>query len=153
VGEAMNTLLGSAFEACLRILVLLEAAQENTLMEDTIAPLDFITVYSRDFDMSDSNLHGSNKYRFGEYAHRRELVQSALKRLVLDGLIDVSQTTKGYEYTLSRNGIEFLSNLHSDYADDYYDTATQVMMKTKGKSGEDLTKIINRRTIASLEEG
>lgn len=149
----MNTLLGSAFEACLRILVLLEAAQENTLMEDTIAPLDFITVYSRDFDMSDSNLHGSNKYRFGEYAHRRELVQSALKRLVLDGLIDVSQTTKGYEYTLSRNGIEFLSNLHSDYADDYYDTATQVMMKTKGKSGEDLTKIINRRTIASLEEG
>ena len=149
----MNTLLGSTFEACLRILVLLEAAHENTLMEDTIAPLDFITVYSRDFDMSDSNLHGSNKYRFGEYAHRRELVQSALKRLVLDGLIVVSQTTEGYEYTLSSNGIEFLSNLHSDYADNYYDTATQVMLKTKGKSGGDLTNIINRRTIASLEEG
>lgn len=149
----MNTLLGSTFEACLRILVLLEAAQENTLMEDTIAPLDFITVYSRDFDMSDSNLHGSNKYRFGEYAHRRELVLSALKRLVLDGLIDASQTTDGYAYTLSGNGIEFLSNLHSDYADDYYDTATLVIVKTKGKSGGDLTNIINRRTIASLEEG
>lgn len=149
----MNTLLGSAFEACLRILVLLEAAQDHTLMEDTIAPLDFITVYSKDFDMTDSNLHGNNKYRFGEYAHRREVVQSALKRLVLDGLIDVSQTTEGYEYTLSRNGIEFLSNLHSDYADDYYDTATQVMVKTKGKSGGELTNIINRRTIASLEEG
>ncbi|WP_312460292.1 ABC-three component system middle component 2 [Proteiniclasticum sp.] len=149
----MNILLGSAFEACLRILLLLEAAQEHTLMEDTIAPLDFIAVYSRDFGMSDSNLHGSNKYRFGEYAHRRELVQSALKRLVLDGLIYVSQTNKGYEYTLSRNGIELLSNLHSDYADDYYDTATQVMVKTKGKSGEGLTNIINRRIIASLEEG
>jgi len=148
----MNTLLGSAFEACLRILVLLEAAQKNALMEDTIAPLDFITVYSRDFNMSDSNLHGINKYRFGEYAYRRELVQSALKRLVLDGLIDVSQTTNGYKYTLSRNGVEFLSNLHSDYADDYYDNALQVMLKTKGKSGRELTNIINRRTIASLEE-
>lgn len=149
----MNTLLGSAFEAYLRILVLFEAAKQMPLKEDTIAQLDFITVYSRDFDITDSNLHGENRYRFGEYAHRRELVQSVLKRLVVDDLIDVFQTTDGYQYILNQKGLEFSSNLNSNYADTYYETAIQVIEKSKGLSGRELTKAINRRTIASIEEG
>lgn len=148
----MSKLIGSDFEICLRILVLLEAALENKLMENTIAPLDFITINSRDFNLSDYNLHGSNKYRFGEYTHRRELVQYALKRLVQDGFICVSQTIYGHEYILSKSGRELLSNLHNDFADTYYETATKVMEKSKGKSGEDLTNIIFRRSIASIEE-
>lgn len=150
MGETMNAILGSEFETYLRILVLFEAAKEKPLQEETIAALDFITVYSSDFSITDSNLHGDNKYRFGAYASRRERVQTALKRLVLDGLIHVSQTTNGYEYTLNQRGFEFLSNLNSDYADTYYETAVQVLFNTSGKSGREIMGMINKRSLASV---
>ncbi|WP_206812126.1 ABC-three component system middle component 2 [Paradesulfitobacterium ferrireducens] len=149
----MNALLGSDFETSLRILILLEAAHKKPLNVEEIAALDFITVYSSDFGITDSNLHGENKYRFGEYASSRELIKCAIKRLVLDGLINVSQTAKGFEYTLNQNGLEFMLSLNSEYADAYYETATQVLIKTRGKSGRALSEMINRCTIASLGGG
>ena len=83
----MNNILGSQFEASLRILLLLEAVQNKTLTAGAIVALDYITVYSHDFGFSESNLHGESKYRFGEFASRRQTILSALKQLVLDGLV------------------------------------------------------------------
>lgn len=148
----MNDVLGTTFEAYLRVLILLEAAHEDTLTEETVAALDFITVYAKDFDVTDSNLHGENKYRFGEYPYRRYLIKSALKQLVLDGLINVSQTSSGYSYGLNQKGNEFSLNLQSDYADAYYETAIRVMEKTKEQSEQELIKMISRRMLASIEE-
>lgn len=150
MGEKMNDILGTTFEAYLRVLILFEAANQDTLKEETITALDFITVYAKDFDITDFNLHGENKYRFGEYPYRRELVQSAVKRLVMDGLIDVLQTSDGYDYRLNQKGIEFSLNLQSDYADNYYETALQVMEKTKEKSEQELIKMINSSILSSL---
>ena len=147
----MNSLLGSEFETFLRILILFEAAFEKHLNEETIAMLDFMTIYSRDFEITDSNLHGESNYRFAEVTSRRELVKSALKRLVLDGLINISQTKNGFEYTLSQDGLEFASHLDSEYADSYYETAVQVLEKTSGMSQQSLNEQINNRIIASLQ--
>ncbi|WP_066633956.1 ABC-three component system middle component 2 [Desulfolucanica intricata] len=149
----MNTLLGSEFETYLRILILFEAAFEEPLNEETIAMLDFMTIYSRDFEITDSNLHGESSYRFAEFTSRRELVKSAIKRLVLDGLINVLQTKNGFEYTLSRDGLEFASHLNSKYADTYYETAMQVLVRTRGMTQRALSELINKRITASLQGG
>jgi hypothetical protein len=50
---------------------------------------------------------------------------------------------------LSNDGIEFISNLDSVYADDYYETAVQVIAMT-GKSGRSLVELINRRAITAM---
>jgi len=149
----MNSLLGSEFETSLRILILFEAAFEEPLNEETIAMLDFMTIYSRDFEITDSNLHGESNYRFAEFTSRRELVKSAVKRLVLDGLINVLQTKNGFEFMLNQDGREFVSHLDSKYADTYYETAMQVFTKTRGMSQRALSELINKRIIASLQGG
>jgi hypothetical protein len=149
----MNSLLGSEFETSLRILILFEAAFEDPLNEETIAMLDFMTIYSRDFEITDSNLHGESNYRFAEFTSRRELVKSAVKQLVLDGLINVLQTKNGFEYILNQDGLEFVSHLNSEYADTYYETAMQVLVKTRGMSQRVISELINKRIIASLQGG
>ncbi len=147
----MNTILGSQFETSLRILLLLEAVHGEELSEIVIAEIDFITAYSHDFGVTKSNLHGDNKYRFGEFASRRAMVRSAVKQLVLDRLVEVSQTAGGFKYKLSDEGLEFVSALSTEYADAYYETAIQVIAVV-GKSERILGEMINRRTIASMRE-
>lgn len=146
----MKGILGSQFETSLRVLLLLSASHEKPLKEETIAKLDFITVYSRDFGVTDSNLHGESKYRFGEFASRHELVYFSLKKLVLDGMINVSQSMDDFEYLLSDIGLEFVLNLNSEYAETYYETATEVLIKTRNMSEEEISKMINRCSIASI---
>ncbi len=149
----MNTLLGSKFETALRILILFEAALEKPLNEEAIAMLDFMTIYSRDFEITASNLHGESNYRFAEFPSRRELVKSAIKRLVIDGLINVLQTNDGFKYMLSPDGLEFTSHLNSEYADTYYETAMQVLARTRGMTQRALSQLINKRITASLQGG
>ena len=147
----MNSILGSKFEVSLRILLLLEAAQNEPLTEGAIAALDYITVYSHDFGLSESNLHGKGKYRFGELASRRATVRAAIKQLVLDRLIVVTRSSDGFNYRLSDEGVDFASDLNSEYADIYYETAHQVLVGV-GKSERTLGKMINQKSIASMRE-
>lgn len=147
----MNSILGSQFEASLRILLLLEAAPNETLSEGAIAALDYITVYSRDFGVSESNLHGESKYRFGEFASRRATIRTAIKQLVLDGLVVVTRSSSGFHYKLGSDGIDFASSLDTEYADAYYETVTQVIARI-GKSERTLVEMINQKSIASIRE-
>jgi len=147
----MNRILGSQFEASLRILLLLEAAQNETLSEGAIAALDYITVYAHDFGFPESNLHGESKYRFGEFASRRATIKLAIKQLVLDGLVVVTRSSSGFRYQLSSDGIDFASSLDTEYADAYCETATQVIARV-GKSERTLGEMINRKSIASIQE-
>lgn len=90
----MNNVFNTPFEVSLRILFTLDIASRK-MSVDLIAVSDFITVYGRDFGISDDNLHGDNSYRFGEFGVRRELVKEALKSLVLDALITAESTKEG----------------------------------------------------------
>ena len=145
----MSMILGSKFEASFRLLILFEAACNDELTEHEATALDFMTVYSRDFGICDSNLHGDSNYRFGEFTSRRLLIREAIKRLVLDRLLDVLQTKDGFKYKLSAEGHEFVSNLESEYAETYYETAQQVITAV-GKSNKTLSEIINQKVVASM---
>lgn len=147
----MNNILGSQFEASLRILLLLEAVQNKTLTAGAIVALDYITVYSHDFGFSESNLHGESKYRFGEFASRRQTILSALKQLVLDGLVLVTRSPSGFHYKLSNDGVNFAENLDTEYADAYYGNALRVV-DHYGSSERTLGELINQKSIASIRE-
>ena len=54
----MKTVFNSTFEISLRILLLLSESEDAGLSIDRIAAYDFITIYSKYFDLSDRVLHG-----------------------------------------------------------------------------------------------
>ena len=148
----MNSVLGSQFEATLRIPLLLEASGNETLTEGAIAAIDHIAVYSRDFGLSKVNLHGESKYRFGEFASRRKTVKAAIKQLVLDGLVVATRTSGGFNYRLSADGADFAESLDTEYADAYFESVKNVVASA-GKSEGTLGEIINRKSIESIREG
>ncbi len=148
----MSNIIGSEFELYLRILLILEASDNKSLTEGAIAALDHIIVYARDFDMAEYNLHGSNKYRFGELASRRATVKVSLKKLVLDRLVSVENTSNGFMYSLSENGRDFSAELDTGYADAYCSIAAKVIAEL-GVSEHKLGRIINQKTITLIREG
>lgn len=83
----MNELFNSPFELSLRVLIILNTAQLR-LTIDKIVAYDFISTYSSDFGISESNLHGNNSYRFSEYTTKRIIITQSIKNLVLEGFIE-----------------------------------------------------------------
>ena len=80
----MDRLFNSTFENSLRLLILLdEYDMPQTL--DMLYAVDFMTIYSKPFGLSEKNLNGDNDLKFSEFASQRDLVKEALKELVLNG--------------------------------------------------------------------
>lgn len=143
--------MGTAHEVALRMLILLEVSENNQMTADMLAAIDFITVYGRDFGIAEENLHGNGTYRFGEFTLRRELVREALKPLVVDGLVEVHPRKKGFVYSLSEPGMDYCLKFESEYADNYRYSAETALRNLGGKSEHEVTEIINRRTLSSLQ--
>ena len=149
----MNSVLGTQFEASLRVLVLLEAAHEEMLTEGEIVAFDYIAAYAHDFGVAVTNLHGDSQYRFNELVARRELIKRGIKNLVLDGLVAVEKTNQGFLFSITPEGFSFVFNLDNTYANDYYDVVVNVMASFRGKSEDALFRIINQRIIKSVQRG
>lgn len=115
----MIKLYNTPFEASLRTLLILESLKNKSYTTDMIAAIDFISIYSREFEITDQNLHGENNYKFSEFTLRRDLIQKSIKQLVLDDLIKVSSTKKGFTYTINQKGLDYSQYLSSDYATAY----------------------------------
>jgi hypothetical protein len=64
---------------------------------------DFITAYGKDFGIADESLHGDNNFKFSEFTVRRDTVNKALKKLVLDGLVNVSGRQTGFVYAVNQS--------------------------------------------------
>ena len=74
----MDRLFNSTFENSLRLLILLdEYDMPQTL--DMLYAVDFMTIYSKPFGLSEQNLNGDNDLKFSEFASQRDLVKEALK--------------------------------------------------------------------------
>ena len=71
---------------------------------DRIAAYDFITIYGKDFGVSENNLHGDNNFNFSELSSKREICAAGVKELVLDGLIIVQRSQNGFLYSLTSAG-------------------------------------------------
>lgn len=66
--------------------MLLDSVQEAFTIE-RIAAYDFIAVYAQDFGFKGELLNGENGFVFSELTARRGIMKSAVKDLVLDGLV------------------------------------------------------------------
>lgn len=144
----MTKIFNSVFEMQLRILLLLSQSKRPFSKEE-IVDYDFITVYGADFGIGDDNLHGENRLKYGEFASRHELAWIALKQLVVDGAVLVV-TKDGFTYKISPEGMKHINALESAYAVDYRETARKVLQKYINYSEEDLDRIINEKTVASV---
>ena len=146
----MNELFNTSFETGLRVLLLLSSIQPQAASVDRITAYDFITLYSKDFEISSSNLHGDNKYNFSELAYKRAKCNEGIKEFVLKGLIEVKQTQKGFTYYLSQAGQKYVEKLSSDYKTKYLEIIEKVAQKYTNKTDEEIINLINRKAISEL---
>ena len=106
----MSEIFNSSLEISLRMLIILNTVQSR-LSVDRIAALDFISIYGKDFGVSEYNLHGDNDYRFSEYTSKREIVSQALKELVLGGYIIPHCNKSGFNYSINDKYAEDFTNI------------------------------------------
>lgn len=137
----MDQLFNSTFENSLRLLILLdEYDMPQTL--DMFYAVDFMTLYSEPFGLSDHNLNGDNDLKFSEFASQRDLVKETLRELVLNGTAEVVSYKDGLSYIITPEGEDYCYSLTSEYAREYRKTAKAVIDATKGKSERELIAAI-----------
>jgi len=144
-----NSVFNTSFEVSLRILLTLEVSG-GKMTVDMIAVSDSMTVYGRDFGISDDNLHGENCYRFGEFGVRRELVREAIKLLVLDAFITVESTKDGIVYSIDKRGADYVERLKNDYACRYREVSARTKTYLEGLSERDALRRFNKYSIVAL---
>lgn len=145
----MSEVFNSSFEISLRMLIILNTVQRR-LSIDRIAALDFISIYGKDFGVSENNLHGNNEYRFSEYASKREIVSQALKKLVLIGYITPHCNKGGFNYSISKKGTLFCESLNDKYAESFTDVVKRANLQFFEYSDRKLIHCINEYAIAML---
>ena len=149
----MTNVFNTTFELSLRVLLTLDSSNNSPSTVDIITALDFSTVYGKDFGMSDENLHGDNSYRSCELAVRRELITGALKSLVLDGLVSVQASEKGFTYEINSKGKIFCNEMESTYAKEYRKAAVTAQAFVSRNKQKDVLKIINQQSLLALQRG
>lgn len=152
--EAIDGIYNSVAEIKLRILILLEHSRQEYLSTDMIAALDFITVYGHEFGVSESNLHGDNRFKFSELPSRREKAHEAIRELVLDGMLDID-LSKGFRFQINDKGYEYIEQLESEYAIEYGEIASKTCAKYGDADETGIYKMIQSKSnvpITLLEE-
>lgn len=145
----MNEVFNTPFEISLR-MALLFGTCDNAMTSDRAAALDFITIYSNAFHLTQQSINGENDYGFSEFATRRELVNQALKNMVIDGLMVVHRDEFGFQYALSTAGKNFRNSLKSEYAREYSELATITVKRMKNRSDVELLALITHESTQSL---
>ena len=147
-----NKVFNTTFEISMRLLLVLSLTKKRGLTLDNLATADFITNYSKEFGLSDNNLHGDNEFSFSEFSTRRSLAQDAIKQLVLEGMIEVSYSTDGFRYSISERGQAFSNTLTSDYTTEYRLYAKKAIIYMDSKNEKELLNLISREASKSLRK-
>lgn len=136
-----NSLFNSTFEMSLRILLLLSSDEDKYYSAEKVMILDFINCYSADYNLPYPNLHGKNKYKFGELANRRNLTYESIRSLVTKGLIKV-EVDNGYKFSITDIGKKYVGLMESDYAEEYKKIALASIKKYGEESDGSLLNIV-----------
>lgn len=142
----MNDIFNTTFEMSLRVLIILNACQ-NKLSIDRITAIDFISVYGRDFGVSEYNLHGNNSYKFSEYAIKRQIVSQSIKELALKSYVKPCYSKDGFAYEISENGVMLCQSLNDDYANCFHDIVKKTIKMFSNYSDRKLALFINECAI------
>lgn len=148
----MAKALGSVFELSMRYLLLLHVSRKKPLTESRMCAVDFICTYAADFGLSSENLNGNSGYRYGEYASRCSMSNSAVKHLVLHGLIMPQAGAQGFTYTITDTGSDYCSALDSTYAVDYCHQAYSVIEYFAQTGDAELVRTIWAKASADRKE-
>jgi len=146
----MTKLFNSTFEVSLRALLLLSQTADANMTIDRIVAYDFISLYSRHFDLAEINLHGDNEYGFSELSARRTVMQAALKELVLDGLAKAIRRKDGFCYEITDTGTAFCQKQVTDYANTYRRLASATHKKFKTMTEGEIMAIISQKATHAL---
>lgn len=146
----MNSIFNTSFEISLRIMIILNTV-ETRLSIERITALDFITIYGKDFGVSEYNLHGDNDYKFSEYTSKREIVSQAIKELVLRGYIMPHCNKSGFNYSISKEGVAFCESLNDKYAENFTEIAKKANVLFLDYSDRKLIHCINEYAISMLK--
>lgn len=134
-------LYNSSFELSLRIIVLLDT-YSCPLSLDEIIQIDILSTYSKQYGIGDVNLHGDTSYTLSEVASRRDLINEALKNLVLQGYVEVKTSKKGFLYFISEIGKNIHKQMSSDYAIEYKKNVKLVKEKISNKSSKEINNLL-----------
>lgn len=146
----MTDVFNTQFEVSLRMLIALNVTQIR-LSIDRISALDFISIYGRDFGVSEYNLHGDNDYRFSEYASKREIIAQSIKYLVLMGYILPHCNKSGFTYSISKSGTSLCLALNDEYAENYAAIAKRTHNMFLSYSDRKLIYTINDYAISAVK--
>lgn len=149
----MSDVFNTLFEVSLRVLLVLDTAGKQSVTSDMIAAVDFITVYGKDFGISDENLHGDNSFKYSEFAVRRDIVNKAVKQLVLDGLVAIKIRQSGFAYSITDIGSDYCAKLENEYAAAYRELAKKTWGFVSQKSERAIIELINRHSVFSVKRG
>lgn len=137
-----NFLFNTPFEFSLRILMILDISDVG-LTFDRIAFYDFIAIHCNNFDFIYKSLNGETDFAFSELSARRNLTKSAIKDLVIDGLVIVTNDKTGILYSVSKTGRKMSKNFQSDYAMKYKRLLHIIIEKYRNYSDIELSAEIN----------
>lgn len=146
----MDNILGTKFEQSLRLLLLLKI---NTMTEDRLSGIDFISTYTSDFGFDAPNLHGTAMYRLCEYPTRKLTCNRALKDLVLRGLVHPIISNGRFLYQITDNGISFINSCECAYSQKYKIISKAVHEYYAPVTDDELVSLIFGKAEASIAEG
>ncbi|MGX8679639.1 MAG: ABC-three component system middle component 2 [Sphaerochaetaceae bacterium] len=146
----MSDLFNSVFETSLRVLLLMPIINEPASF-DKIALLDFMTTYSKVFNLTDENLNGNSDFVFSEYTLRRELVKSAIKKLVLEGLLTPSIEEECLMLASSSQGRTAQTKMVDSYSKKYQAAAKTVLAFTKNMNEQQIASLITEKAVSSVK--
>jgi len=112
--ETINV-FNTALEAGLRSAILLNEHYPTPIGFEEIVKLDYVLVYSKDFD-GPVSLHPSIPNRKGELAVRRKLVRDGLALMKRFGLINVLCEKEGIYYSVTGDAEPFIKLMKSEYS-------------------------------------
>lgn len=138
-------------EISLRVLLTLLCNESNAnLTTDRIAILDFVTIYTKEFGLSEDSLHGDNDFSFTEYATRRKQINENVKQLVLKRMVKIYTTDNGFTYSITDSGKKIAESLNSEYAHQYLDYAELARNYVHNKSEADISRLIAEESARAL---
>lgn len=147
-----ESVFNSNFEIELRVLLLLSMAKKKAYAVERIVALDFIICYAGSFQLPYLNPHGDNQLMFSELAGRRDRIQSAIKSLVTQGLIEIS-LDKGYTFSISETGNKYIRKLKSEYACQYREIAKDAIKQFQDLSDLELDRLIHNSSVRAIRGG
>ena len=131
-------------------MLVLYSANAQGMTIDRIVAYDFMTIYAGDLGVADNNLHGINHFSFSELSSKRAICSEGVKMFVLEGLISVNKNRKGFIYSLTSTGKQYIRELESNYKTQYLDILRNVQNKYEKLSDAELIKEINNTAVKTL---